>query len=192
MNGPDLADEALTVRPGLKLLFSSGYADSALVHHGRLDPGVNLLGKPYGRRELARKVREVLNQAAAEAPAPSLPGRLLILDDHAMVAQILAMAAQRLGLEVVMTSKPSEFLARARSWQPSHVAIDLAMPDMSGVEVLNRLAEAGSRARVIISSGADAGQIQAAMAHARAGGLQVAGALAKPFSLESLRAVLDR
>jgi PAS domain S-box-containing protein len=60
MSGRVLADLALAQRPGLKVLFTSGYTENAIVHHGRLDPGVHLLGKPYRRQELARRVREAL------------------------------------------------------------------------------------------------------------------------------------
>jgi PAS domain S-box-containing protein len=192
LNGPQLADAARAVRPGLKVLFSSGYADQALVHGGRLDPGTNLLGKPYGRQELARKVRMVLEQSA-DTDAPGLqarPRRLLVLDDDPMVAKVLGIAAGRLGFEVAMTSDAPAFLERASTWAPSHVAIDLAMPGMDGVRVLDKLAEAGCDARVIIASGADADQINAALDHARAKGLPVAGALAKPFSMGTLRELL--
>jgi len=61
MNGKDLADAAARLRPGLKVLFTSGYAEDAIVHNGRLDPGVRLLGKPYRRSQLARSVREALD-----------------------------------------------------------------------------------------------------------------------------------
>ena len=47
MNGRQLADEALKRRPALKTLFTSGYTENAIVHHGRLDTGVLLLAKPY-------------------------------------------------------------------------------------------------------------------------------------------------
>ena len=57
MNGRQLADEALKRRPGLKMLFTSGYTENAIVHHGRLDPGVLLLAKPYRKSELARMIR---------------------------------------------------------------------------------------------------------------------------------------
>jgi CheY-like chemotaxis protein len=57
MNGRQLADEALRQRPQLKVLFTSGYTQDALLHHGRLDPGVLLLAKPYRRTDLARMVR---------------------------------------------------------------------------------------------------------------------------------------
>jgi CheY-like chemotaxis protein len=61
LNGRDLAAQARQLRPGLKVLFMSGYAENALTHHGRLEPGVHLLNKPFRRLELAMKVREVLD-----------------------------------------------------------------------------------------------------------------------------------
>ena len=57
MNGRQLVDEALKRRPGLKTLFTSGYTENAIVHHGRLDSGVLLLAKPYRKSELARMIR---------------------------------------------------------------------------------------------------------------------------------------
>jgi PAS domain S-box-containing protein len=57
MNGRELAVEALKRRPRLKVLFTSGYTQDAIVHHGRLDPGVVLLAKPYRKSDLARMVR---------------------------------------------------------------------------------------------------------------------------------------
>jgi PAS domain S-box-containing protein len=60
MNGRELADAALRLRPGLPVLFTSGYSEDAIIHHGRLDAGVHLLAKPYRREELARRVRGAL------------------------------------------------------------------------------------------------------------------------------------
>jgi PAS domain S-box-containing protein len=60
MSGRQLSDEASKLRPTLKVLYTSGYAENAIVHHGRLDPGVQLLGKPYRRADLAKKIRDVL------------------------------------------------------------------------------------------------------------------------------------
>ena len=60
MNGRQLVDEALKRRPGLKILFTSGYTENAIVHHGRLDSGVLLLAKPYRKSELARMIRHAL------------------------------------------------------------------------------------------------------------------------------------
>ena len=61
MNGRELAERARSARPSLKVLFSSGYTENAIVHHGRLDPGVALLSKPYTRLDLANKVRRVFD-----------------------------------------------------------------------------------------------------------------------------------
>ncbi len=65
MNGRQLADEARRRRPGLKVLFTSGYTENAIVHHGRLDPGVLLLPKPYRKSDLARMLRLALSVAEA-------------------------------------------------------------------------------------------------------------------------------
>ncbi|GAC1622630.1 MAG: hypothetical protein NVS9B10_06820 [Nevskia sp.] len=61
MTGRQLAEEALRRRPRLKVLYTSGYGENAIVHHGRLDPDVHLLGKPYRRMDLSRKLRELLD-----------------------------------------------------------------------------------------------------------------------------------
>jgi PAS domain S-box-containing protein len=60
MNGRQLVDEALRRRPSLKTLYTSGYTENAIVHHGRLDSGVLLLAKPYRKSELARMLRLAL------------------------------------------------------------------------------------------------------------------------------------
>lgn len=64
LNGRQLADEAALMRPGLKILFTSGYTEDSMIHHGRLDAGVTLLSKPYRRSILAAKVREILDEAS--------------------------------------------------------------------------------------------------------------------------------
>jgi signal transduction histidine kinase len=60
MNGRQLAVEAQTRRPRLKILYTSGYTENAIVHHGRLDAGVLLLPKPYLGSDLARMIRTAL------------------------------------------------------------------------------------------------------------------------------------
>ncbi len=60
MNGRQLADKALLGRPGLKVLFTSGYTRNAIVHGGRLDQGVALISKPFTADALGEKIRQVL------------------------------------------------------------------------------------------------------------------------------------
>jgi CheY-like chemotaxis protein len=60
MNGRQLATELQNCKPGLKVLFTSGYTENAIIHHGRLDTGVLLLAKPYRKSDLARMIRTAL------------------------------------------------------------------------------------------------------------------------------------
>src|SRR5690606_36807783 len=60
MSGPELAEAASELRPEMKVLYTSGYSEDAIVHRGRLRPGVRLLQKPYRRADLAAAIREAL------------------------------------------------------------------------------------------------------------------------------------
>ncbi|MBI3941219.1 MAG: PAS domain S-box protein [Acidobacteria bacterium] len=61
MSGRDLASQLEAISPQMKVLYTSGYTDDAVLHHGLLDKTAHFIGKPYTTAELARKVREVLN-----------------------------------------------------------------------------------------------------------------------------------
>jgi CheY-like chemotaxis protein len=61
MSGRQLADHLLTVKPDLKVLFTTGYTRNAIVHNGVLDSGTQLLPKPFTVDELAAKVRAILD-----------------------------------------------------------------------------------------------------------------------------------
>jgi PAS domain S-box-containing protein len=75
VNGRDLAEEVVKRRPGTRVLYTSGYTDSAIIHHGRLDEGVVLLSKPYRKSELARMVRVALGDTA-EIPLAAAGSRV--------------------------------------------------------------------------------------------------------------------
>jgi PAS domain S-box-containing protein len=63
MNGQQLSHRARALRPDLKVLFTTGYARNAIVHHGRLDAGVDLITKPFSYADLAARVRDMLDRA---------------------------------------------------------------------------------------------------------------------------------
>ncbi|MEJ1979206.1 MAG: response regulator [Acetobacteraceae bacterium] len=65
LDGRKLADEAVRMRPSLRVLFTSGYARNAIVHNGVLDPGVHLLSKPFRVVQLAAAVRRELDAPPA-------------------------------------------------------------------------------------------------------------------------------
>jgi len=65
MGGQEMAQQLKIAYPDIKIIFTSGYTDDAILHHGVLEPGVAFLSKPYGPATLARKVREMLDTPSA-------------------------------------------------------------------------------------------------------------------------------
>ena len=61
MNGRQVADAGRAIRPGLKVLFITGYAENAVVGNGHLDPGMHVLTKPFAMETLARRIRELVS-----------------------------------------------------------------------------------------------------------------------------------
>ncbi len=80
VNGRALADAARSARPGLRVLFTTGYTRNAILHNGTLDRGVHFIAKPFSLADLAAKIREVLEAPVQEAeiavasPGPHAPG----------------------------------------------------------------------------------------------------------------------
>jgi response regulator RpfG family c-di-GMP phosphodiesterase len=64
MSGPEVAQAVTSMRPGTQVLYTSGYTDSAIGHHGVLEPGIAFLQKPFSADDLARKVRVLLDEAS--------------------------------------------------------------------------------------------------------------------------------
>ena len=71
MHGGEIAEQAQLLQPGIVVLFTSGYDRSAVTSHGRLDPGVELITKPFSYSELSARVRSVLDRVASP-PRPSV------------------------------------------------------------------------------------------------------------------------
>jgi CheY-like chemotaxis protein len=67
LNGPELAAQIVSSRPGIKLIFTSGYASEILAQRGTLNPAVAFIQKPYRPKALARKIREVLDAPSGPA-----------------------------------------------------------------------------------------------------------------------------
>lgn len=120
-----------------------------------------------------------------------LPGRLLILDDEEAVGRTIGFIAEEIGFEVRSFTRPAEFFAALDAWQPTHIAIDLVMPEMDGIEAMRLLAERGCQASIIITSGVGSRVLDSARRTATEQGLKKVNAISKPFSHEMLRALLS-
>ena len=116
--------------------------------------------------------------------------RFLILDDDDMIGQTMAYIARSVDFEARVTTRPDEFFELVESWDPTHIALDLIMPEMDGVEVLVELADRECSARIIITSGVGPRVLDAAHRSAAEHGLNILGALSKPFSPALLRQLL--
>ena len=71
MNGRELAQRVVALRPGIKVIYMSGYTENVIGHDGTLDAGVTLLQKPFSMSNLVAKVREVLGSIPADVAAPA-------------------------------------------------------------------------------------------------------------------------
>ncbi len=116
--------------------------------------------------------------------------RLLILDDEAIVAKTIAAMAETSGFETRISATPEEMFQLVDEWAPSHIAIDLVMPDMDGVEVLRALAEMRCTAAILVMSGMGMKVLESAQKSAEVRGLRIAGLLPKPFQAQALRELL--
>lgn len=118
--------------------------------------------------------------------------RLLILDDDDAVGQTIALIAESMGFAVRSFTSPIAFLSAVDEWHPTHIAIDLVMPEMDGVETMRLLAECGCQANIIITSGVGGKVLDSARRAAAAQGLRIVDVLSKPFSPATLRLLLSR
>ena len=197
VRSPDLARTAKERLPNLAVLFTSGYTENAIVHGGRLDRGVELLGKPYSREQLARKIRHVLanqsqRQMAVEQATISEPPRsenasrprtILLVEDDELVRSTTCEMLRSLGHEVLEAPDAPTALEMLASNPVDTLLTDVGLPRVSGT-VLARQARAKSKnLRIIIVTG-DAGAAQ----DAREIGATL---LTKPYQSADLARVLD-
>src|SRR5690554_46064 len=117
--------------------------------------------------------------------------KLLILDDDELTGQTIRNVAEFAGMSVKVTTTAADFFSTLTKWHPSHIALDLIMPDMDGVEVLGALGERKVDAKIIITSGVGQQVLQAAARSAAAHGLNIAGILPKPFNPKAFREIIE-
>ncbi len=150
MNGAQLVAAARALRPDIKVLFTTGYARNAIVHQGRLDPGVELITKPFTRIQLASRIRDVLDVPVGGSRKPVA----LVIEDEALVRMFIIDQLHDLGFEVIDAGSASEGLRAARNHEQLDVVIvDRGLPDRDGLDVVAELRMQLPSLPVIIASG---------------------------------------
>ena len=134
MNGRQLANEARSRHSGLKVLFTTGYARNAIVHEGRLDPGVELLTKPFTQAALGEKLRDIID-------AKSTPPRVLLVEDETLIQLLATEYLEEAGLKVDIAASAIEALNKLRliPGGVDAVIVDLRLPDRAGDALVREL-----------------------------------------------------
>ena len=179
MPGPvrsrDLAEEAERLQPGLPVLFTSGYTENAIVHHGRLDPGVQLLSKPYARDELARKIRALLTR---RRPV------VLVVEDDALVRMSAVDMIESLGFTPIQAADASQALATLKGDGRIDILFtDIGLPGMRGPELAVEAAGLRPGLKIVFASGYGEGA-------QGTGAVEGAVHLGKPYQQDQLAKVL--
>ena len=169
LRSPEMVRRAVQMLPALKVLYTSGYTQNAIVHGGRLDPGVELLSKPYSRQQLAFKICQVLGNdgldaTAAEEDVKRLdleagavwePARLriLVVEDDASLRGAVCELLTLIGITPQQAASGAQALAALRAGSVDILFTDIVMPDMSGIELAQRASELDRQLRVVFASG---------------------------------------
>ena len=163
----ELARKAKTLNPNIGILFTSGYTQNAIVHGGRLDPGVELLSKPYTREALARKIRHVLanQQHAAQLKAklnevkmasPIFTAallRILLVEDEPIIRMNTVELLKKLGHSVTSAESKEAVLAALQSNPFDLLITDIDLPGTSGILLATEAKKIYPNIGVIYSTG---------------------------------------
>ncbi|PCK83383.1 hypothetical protein CPT32_29530 [Rhizobium sophoriradicis] len=171
LKSPELARMARARLPDIAVLYTSGYTEDSIVHGGRLDPGLELLSKPYTREELARKIRHVLatrpqaGRAATDAARPnSNPAgprhaetagklKLLLVEDDAFIRMDTAEILQDLGYDVIEAESGEAGADILGHTVVDIVVVDLGLPGMPGSAFAARAREALPSVGLVFATG---------------------------------------
>jgi signal transduction histidine kinase/CheY-like chemotaxis protein len=190
----ELARRAQEILPGIKILYTSGYTQNAIVHNGKLDDDAFLLSKPYRKDELARKLRSVFAGTARgplqnEPPAIAHPaerrGKVLVVEDVMLIRMATVDMVEQIGFQALEAGDGAEALAILQKDADIEILLtDLGLPGMNGRQLVEEARRLRPEIKVIIASGystenAAGGKPEGDLVH-----------LTKPFDLGQLRRAL--
>ncbi|MBU3077397.1 response regulator [Sphingomonas sp. XMGL2] len=178
MSGRELAEEARKIQPALRVLYTSGYTRNAIVHGGRLDPGVEMIIKPFTFEALAQKVRDMIDTGI---------GDVLIAESDPMVRSLISEALSAGGLRVEEAGTGAEALGKVRAAQGRYgaVILDDALSDRAGEGLVRELRALHADLAIVLASATRAAALEASFR-----GDRCIAVIAKPYNMNTLQDTL--
>ena len=194
LRSPELARKAKERLPNVAVLFTSGYTQNAIVHGGRLDPGVELLAKPYTRDALARKVRHVLANQAQRRAGVRVPQRppkrdvlkgatVLLVEDDELIRAATAEMLSEIGCEGKEAANAEAALKVLDDSPVDALLTDVGLPGVSGLQLARDARSRWPEIRLVLATGDSGLQSEAAQLGAVL--------LVKPYQQDTLRQALE-
>jgi CheY-like chemotaxis protein len=151
MDGKALAERAQASRSSLKVLITTAYAGRALIHEGRLDPGVELLNKPFAYAALAVRVRELLDRHENSDATRCI----LVVEDEVLLRMLVVDTLGQTGLQLEEAGSFQEAVAKIRAIGDRLAAavIDLGLPDRPGDELISHIRALRPSLPVLLTTG---------------------------------------
>jgi PAS domain S-box-containing protein len=163
LKSTEMVRQARALLPDMKVLYTSGYTQNAIIHGGRLDPGEELLSKPYRREKLAVKVRQLLGEKEAEpAPAPAAAAprqaasaglRVLLIDDDAQARELYRDILLAAGFQADEAATAHDALAMLARDRYHAAVVDYSLPDLDGLALARRIVEHHPAVAIVFASG---------------------------------------
>jgi PAS domain S-box-containing protein len=175
MSGRELADKTREMRPGLKVLYTSGYTRNAIVHGGRLDLGVEMIAKPFSYNGLAEKISDMLDGGQS--------GRVLVVEADPAVRMFAVEALREAGFTADEAADAAEALGRIRAAQGGYdaVVIDAGLPGKPGDALAADIRAERADLKLLICGGGDLSRLR---------GERGVAVIGKPYEAEALYAAL--
>ena len=178
LSSTELARQARLLLPDIAVLFTSGYTRNAIVHGGRLDPGVELLSKPYRQEDLARKVRQLLGAQPSEERGVSQQW-VMVVEDQPQLLALACEMVEELGYRACGYPNAEMAAQGLHEQRFDHLLLDVNLPGRSGRDFAAEALKTQPWLRLVFVSGE--GRIDTALP---------ARSLPKPFSFDELAEML--
>jgi len=146
MNGRQVTDRLLELKPDLRILFISGYSNETLAPKGVMPSGINFLAKPFTPQTLISKVRGLLQPKEVRS-------HVLIIDDEQAVRDALRQFLEMEGYTVSELDSGSNVIETCKKQSPDIVVTDLVMPETEGLETVRVLRKCFPALPIIAISG---------------------------------------